>query len=139
MTSADSTSNSGTNTSGTSDNASTDDFLKSYISQLKTRLADKPVRPDAAPDIALLQTDPEAPADRRRFYTAAQTEQIAMEECAECEYAWRKCAVNPPTLYDHFFGCRKLRAAYYECMERVTAEINGKSGKEQLVPQDKKL
>ncbi|KAJ1720878.1 hypothetical protein LPJ53_004550 [Coemansia erecta] len=120
-----------------STSGSTDEFLKSYISQLKTRLADKPVTPDASPDIALLRADPEAPSDRRRFYTTAQIEQIAMEECAECEYVWRKCAVNPPTLYDHFFGCRKLRQNYYQCMERVTKEVNSKSGREYLVSQSK--
>ncbi|KAJ1796480.1 hypothetical protein LPJ56_007164 [Coemansia sp. RSA 2599] len=112
--------------------SSSDEFLKSYVAQLKTKLATNPVKPDASADISLLKADTEAPVDRRRFYTEKQIEQIAMEDCAECEYAWRKCSIDPPTLYDKFFGCRKLRQEYYACMEKAREEIKKRSGKEPL-------
>ncbi|KAJ1884099.1 hypothetical protein LPJ66_010773 [Kickxella alabastrina] len=113
---------------------STDEFLNSYISQMKAKLTQNPVNPDASPDISLVKNDKEAPPNRRRFYTTKQIEQIAQEECAECEYTWRKCSIDPPSIYDKFFGCRKLRREYYDCMERVKEEVKNKSGKELLVP-----
>ncbi|KAJ2231994.1 hypothetical protein IWW45_005303 [Coemansia sp. RSA 485] len=109
-----------------------DEFLKSYIAQLKNKLAENPVKPDASADISLLKADTEAPKDRRRFYTARQIEEIAMEECAECEYTWRKCSIDPPTIYDKVLGCRRLRQQYYMCMDKAREEIKKRSGKEQL-------
>ncbi|KAJ2009413.1 hypothetical protein GGI04_000489 [Coemansia thaxteri] len=111
---------------------STDEFLSAYISQVKSRLEKAPVKPDTSVDLSLVHGDTEAPKDRKRFYTVKQVEDIAQEECAECEYTWRKCAVDPPTMYDRFIGCRKLRREYYECMDRVRAELQSKSGKEPL-------
>ncbi|KAJ1962668.1 hypothetical protein GGI12_002514 [Dipsacomyces acuminosporus] len=110
-----------------------EDFLSSYIEQVKHKLEKAPVRPDATPKESLVHSDEEAPKNRRRFYTDKQKNEIALEECAECEYEWRKCALNPPSTYDRFFGCRKLRREYYDCMERAKARLEGKSGSAPLV------
>ncbi|KAJ1957852.1 hypothetical protein EC988_000617 [Linderina pennispora] len=116
-----------------SSNSSTDDFLNSYIHQVKAKLERAPIRPDATADASFVYSDEEAPKDRKRFYTNKQIEEIAAEECAECEYTWRKCSIDPPTMYDRFFGCRKLRAEYYDCMETMRKALKEKSGKEPLV------
>ncbi|KAJ1646921.1 hypothetical protein J3B02_004082 [Coemansia erecta] len=116
---------------------SSDEFVKTYIAQLKTKLAANPVKPDATADISLLKMDAEAPKDRRRFYTAKQIEEIAMEECAECEYAWRKCSIDPPTIFDKFLGCRRLRQQYYMCMDKAREEVKKRSGKEPLFASSK--
>ncbi|KAJ2745774.1 ATP-binding protein [Coemansia sp. BCRC 34301] len=108
---------------------STEDFLNSYISQVKLRLEKAPVKPDASADMSLVLTDADAPRDRKRFYTKEQIEDIAQEECAECEYTWRKCSHSPPSMHDWFIGCRKLRKEYYDCMDRVKEDLKNKSGK----------
>lgn len=108
----------------------TDEFLKTYIAEAQAKLAKTPVQPDThqTSDLSLLYKDREAPKNRKRFYTKDQAEAIAQEECAECEYTWRKCSVNPPSLYDQFIGCRKLRREYYGCMEKVKEKLKNECG-----------
>ncbi|KAJ1939902.1 hypothetical protein FBU59_003972 [Linderina macrospora] len=113
--------------------SNTDDFLNSYIHQVKTKLERAPIRPDSTADASLVHNDDEAPKNRKRFYTNKQMDEIAAEECAECEYTWRKCSINPPSVYDRFFGCRKLRAEYYDCIEAMKKTLKEKSGKEPLI------
>ncbi|KAJ1662902.1 hypothetical protein IW140_002785 [Coemansia sp. RSA 1813] len=116
--------------SGSTDN---DEFLQSYLSQIKSRLGDTPVKPNSDADPSLLFSDPESPKTRKIFYTIKQTEAIVNEECAECEYVYRKCKRAPPTMVDRFFGCARLRAEYHACMKRVREDLDSKSGVETLV------
>ncbi|KAJ1728374.1 hypothetical protein LPJ72_005505 [Coemansia sp. Benny D160-2] len=119
--------------SGDSRDTETDEFIKSYISQIKNRVGDTLAKPNSEADSSLLFTDTESPQNRKVFYTIQQAEAIAQEECVECEYLYRKCTANPPTMLDRVLGCRKLRAEYYRCMDMVKEEVKKKSSHEPLV------
>ncbi|KAJ2552797.1 ATP-dependent RNA helicase dbp4 [Coemansia sp. RSA 1933] len=113
-----------------------DEFLKSYLAQIKSRLGEVPVKPNADADPTLLFTDPEGPKRRNIFYTVKQTEAIVNEECAECEYRYLKCKGTPPTLYDRISGCSKLSTEFHACKKRVRADLRKRTGTEAFVSLD---
>ncbi|KAJ1988642.1 hypothetical protein GGI25_004921 [Coemansia spiralis] len=104
-----------------------DEFLESYLAQIKEKLDKVPVEPNKEVDeLKLLLADTEAPPDRRMFYRNDHIEEIAKQECAECEYKWQTCRVNPPTMYDRFIGCTKLKLDYKACMKKVAKRYEDK-------------
>ncbi|KAJ2412518.1 hypothetical protein GGI10_003638 [Coemansia sp. RSA 2530] len=119
----------------TPDKQNTEDFLNSYIAQVKSKLDKAPVKPDASANLSLVLTDADAPKNRKRFYTNEQIDEIAKEECAECEYTWRKCSHSPASVYDWFIGCSMLRKEYYDCVDRVKEDLKAKSGRAPILPQ----
>ncbi|KAJ2397490.1 hypothetical protein GGI23_003518 [Coemansia sp. RSA 2559] len=120
---------------GNGDNEN-EEFLKSYLSQIKNRFGEVPVKPNADADPTLLFTDPESPKVRNIFYTYKQTEAIVNEECAECEYRYLKCKGAPPTVRDWITGCAKLSREFNECKERVREDLKKRTGTEAFVSLD---